>query len=132
MLLAAWFGAHDGDPADAAKNPGDGNLHAASNTGAGGDYVVITGDWVYDAGHDGWNEFHPAKSVQKIPNAPYWQEGGSKTDVDNFKTVLAQWCGAIAVVVLPGVQDAQKQPENRWTLHPDVDGCQPSSPPDIR
>jgi hypothetical protein len=130
MLLTAWFGAHDGDPTDAAVNPGDGDLHSANNLAQGGDYVVIKGDWCYDAAHSGWNEFHPVKSVQKIPHAPYWKEGSSATEVNAFKTnVLDIWCNFSTQAGSAGVKNAQTQPENRWTLHPDVDGCQP---PQIR
>jgi hypothetical protein len=43
---------------------------------AEGDTVVITGRWVYDAGHEGWNELHPVKSVQK--------QNEDICDVDDF------------------------------------------------
>lgn len=124
LLLDGWFGAQDGDPSQAAVNPGDGQLHAMDDQGNGGDYVVITGDWDYDAGHGGWNEIHPAKSVQKIHGAPYWTEGSDKaTAVDAFRPVLDRWCRQKAQVDRPQVQEEQKEPRNRWYFHPELDGC---------
>jgi hypothetical protein len=127
MLLEGWFGAHDGDPNDA--HPGIGELHA----GFDGDYIVVTGDWVYDAGHaPGWNEFHPCKSVQKIPNAPYWIEEFNPSPPmfqDEFKNVLKNWCEQTKKADDPNVQDEQKDPKNHWCTHPVVDGCQPDEVP---
>lgn len=123
ILLSAWFGAHDGDPHDAEVNPGDGDLNAMDLSGAGGDYVVITGDWVYDSGHSGWNEFHPAKSVQKLSGAPYWLEGDDEPSVEAFRPVLDRWCGEIGTASSPLVVEEQRKDENRWVYHPAVDGC---------
>ena len=44
-----------GTPLDVGVNPGSLD---------GGAVVVVTGDWVYDSGHAGWNEIHPVKSCQ--------------------------------------------------------------------
>jgi hypothetical protein len=127
LLLEAWFGAHHGDPKDAAVNPGDGDLHAMNDDGAGGDYVIIRGDWDYDAGHEGWNEFHPVKSVQKIHGAPYWPEGSTATEIDAFRPVYDEWCRQTTQPERPEVQDEQKQPRNRWHYHPLLDGCREGS-----
>ena len=31
-----------------------------------GDMVVVTGDWIYDSGHAGWNEIHAVHSCQRM------------------------------------------------------------------
>jgi len=124
LLLDGWFGAHDGDPSDAAVNPGDGELSAMDDAGAGGDYVVIRGDWVYDAGHGGWNEFHPVTSVQKIHGAPYWTEGSATAQVAAFQSIYREWCHHTALAARPDIEEEQKEPRNRWQFHPDLDGCE--------
>lgn len=100
---------------------------------AEGDTVVITGRWVYDAGHEGWNELHPVKSVQK-PNEDI-------CDVDDFGDQLERWCARTTEVPPPrkpdstdprpagmspeqeAVWEEQVKPVNRWIYHPIVDGC---------
>jgi hypothetical protein len=123
VLLDAWFGAHHGDPADAAVNPGDGDLHSMDDEGNGGDYVVIRGDWDYDAGHEGWNEFHPVKSVQKIHGAPYWPEGSTPAEIAAFRPVFEEWCRQTGQPDRPQTREEQKEPRNRWHYHPVLDGC---------
>lgn len=132
LLLAGWLGADDGDPSHQAVNPGDGDLHVPNPDGSGGDYVVVTGDWVYDAGHDGWNELHPCRTVQKIEGAPYWRQGSSNAAIDGFKLVLADWCRAVKEAASPLTVEAQARPENSWEVHPELDGCAPEEPPGPR
>ena len=123
LLLDGWFGAHDGNPADAAVNPGDGVLSAMDDSGKGGDHVIIRGDWVYDAGHGGWNEFHPVRSVQKIHDAPYWVVGSDTEAVAAFEPVYKEWCEFTSMADRPDIQEEQKEPRNRWHFHPELDGC---------
>jgi hypothetical protein len=104
-----------------------------------GDYVVIIGRWVYDAGHSGWNELHPVKSIQKISREMYKSEG--------YYKLHDKWCDQykkIPPISGPGfhtkdmtaeqqnVYDNQRRPENRWYLHPLLDGCESVSEPPIR
>jgi hypothetical protein len=135
-LTAAWFNATDGSPDDARLDPRAGELKL-------GNVVVITGRWSYDAGHTGWNELHPVKTIQKIAETPAGLDAGG----DNL---YLQWCGLTSAVpppdrdgpdgtpasMTPSQQqtwDAQQRPENQWQLHPLVDGCQPPEhPPLIR
>lgn len=91
-----------------------------------GDFVAISGRWVYDAGHDGQNELHPVKTIQKLPE-------DSAVDPADFD----RWChrigeaptsqtGTHADGLTPDqqkVEDEQKQPWSRWVFHPVVDGC---------
>jgi hypothetical protein len=40
-----------------------------------------------------------------------------------------QWCGLLSEAFDPGTRHIQGQPQNQWTIHPEVDGCQPENPP---
>lgn len=116
------------------------------------DRVIVRGSWVYDSGHQGWNEIHAVRRVQRVYNVP--------TDQAAFKLFLQTWCDVLNEtpvvtkrIPLPGPINvgvstpqetpaaaetlvAQGQPENQWEFHPMVDGCKPSdrqppSPPDF-
>ncbi|ABG94998.1 hypothetical protein RHA1_ro03195 [Rhodococcus jostii RHA1] len=96
--------------------------------------VIVTGEWVWDGSHQGWNEIHPVHTMQKIVLPP--RTGGHipPADADNF---VKQWCRLVLKVPLPGQpltamtpeqQDThirQQRPENQWAYHPDIDGCLP-------
>ncbi len=127
ILTAAWAaGSNDNRDFD-----GGGDLKAD-------DLVVIHGRWVYDAGHGGWNELHPVKHIQKIPDPTVCQWA-------TFDDLKDRWCKQIAKVPqalssatappkdASGAQqqtwDAQTQAENRWYFHPSVDGCSPPEEP---
>lgn len=127
-VTAAWLGATDGDAADALVGGG---------TVTYGDLIVVTGRWVYDAAHEGWNEFHPVMTIQKLSDA----EGDDGGNFDDWRT---RWCDAVSNVPPyddPGVRpigmtpgqtatyDNQLAPENQWIFHPLVDGCTPTQPP---
>lgn len=126
----AWAVAKDGKLSDAYDGKGGELLF--------GEPVVIRGRWVYDGGHDGYNEIHAVRTVQKTPAAPL--------DEAKFKDFHDEWCRDLGKVV-PGdappvgtssipptvtltpaqnaTRDAQARPENRWTYHPAIDGCAP-------
>lgn len=127
-LAAAWIAGAD----DNRSFEGAGSLRR-------GESIIIRGRWCYDAGHTGWNEIHPVRSVQKLAGA---------TDLDGglLKDALARWCartGEVPPPASPGarptgmtpaqgtVYDNQQRPENQWVLHPDVDGCAPTEPPPV-
>lgn len=124
----AWANADDGNPDDARTDPQAGEL-------ALGDSVLIRGRWVFDAGHTGWNEFHPVRSIQKVPPAP--------TQATAYERYHAQWCTLSSEAPPRGdtkptatqaaVLAEQLLPENQWLVHPAIDGCQPHrTPPVIR
>ena len=78
ILTAAWAaGSNDNRDFD-----GGGDLKAD-------DLVVIHGRWIYDAGHQGWNELHPVKHIQKIPDDKVcqWQ---------SFDDLRNRWCREVA------------------------------------
>jgi hypothetical protein len=127
-VAIAWAAAHVGDIND-VYDPAAGELTAANAaTGAGGDVILVRGDWAYDAGHSGWNEIHPIRHVQKLTGVvdPIFQ-GMAKADaalVERFKReVLDVWCARVGEASTPLVIEAQKDPANGWLIHPTIDGC---------
>jgi len=131
-LVAAWIAGSN----DNRDFEGAGSLRR-------GEGVVIMGRWVYDAGHTGWNEIHAVKSVQKVTDPAVFEAA-------TFENLQSRWCplvfqapplhtlttGEVTPDVTPeqaGVADNQRKPENRWILHPLIDGCEPDeAPPVIR
>src|SRR5438093_9859167 len=49
------------------------------------------------------------------------------------KALRQKWCERFQLPQDPGVHILQQQPQNRWTVHPAVDGCQPEdrAPPPL-
>lgn len=125
MLLGLLFGLGDeGDPGDV--DPSLGTLHTNDPaTKIGADLLAILGTWVYDTAHEGWNELHPIKQCQKVGT---W-DGAWPPDIDDQ---IKHWETALGDATSPATAAGQKNPQNHWTLHPDVDGCGPdNSPPPI-
>ncbi|HZI47977.1 MAG TPA: hypothetical protein VFD75_09265 [Pyrinomonadaceae bacterium] len=134
VLAKAWAGAKDGDPADALEGGG---------TISSKDQVIAGGRWTFDGAHDGYNEFHATRIVQKVAYVP--------KDPAAFADYYKRWCelqsqvphtdpsgnsppGSTPQGSAPGpplspkqqeTYDNQQRPENQWVLHPAVDGCQP-------
>jgi hypothetical protein len=127
-----------GNPQDVNSNIS--SFHCAQTPDAyGADIVVVRGTWVYDSAHQGWNEVHPVKQCQKIGIMMHegWTTINVGTDTspmpyfigDDVGTYVASWCDLMATVTLPGTVASQQLPENEWTFHPVIDGCQPTSAP---
>ena len=127
-MAIAWASTHVGDIND-VYDPAAGELTAAdAKTGEGGDVILVRGDWIYDAGHSGWNEIQPIRHVQKLTDVIDARfRSMAKADaalVDAFKKeVLDPWCFRVEQGTDPGVKDAQGEPENQWHIHPLIDGC---------
>jgi len=124
------------------------------------DLIVVYGTHVYDGFHEGWHEFHPIMAILKFnnlnfqgaiqylewdPNFPDGAEVPVGLTVADMRAglnsgafraaaqkVLDQWCAAISQPLAPGMANTQALPENRWTIHPAVDGCQPAGSPPPR
>lgn len=119
-----------GNPADASENLG--------NLEQGKDLLVVKGTWVFDSAHEGWNEIHPIKHCQRIG---LWESSWEKafdtirnqvpagTTVDAM-TYVKFWCDAIASAGSPLTVGEQAKPQNQWTIHPLIDGCEPRDPHD--
>ena len=136
-VAIAWAAAADGDDADALVGGG----HVSPK-----DWVVARGRWVYDGGHEGWNEMHATRTVQKV------DRNDVPADRAAFAAYLNRWCvrlSEVPHVVVPGVRpltpeqqavaDNQGSPEHQWAAHPEIDGCEPGRrdhddppPPPIR
>jgi hypothetical protein len=110
-----------------------------------GDRVLVHGHHVYDGFHEGWHELHPLLAVMKIPD--YLEQNPSVVPYDPSLTpddikrglsspafhasavsLRQRWCERFQLPLDPGVHILQQQPQNRWTIHPGVDGCQPADP----
>ena len=126
-----WAATHNGDLND-VLDPNSGTLDPADpKTGLGGDVILIRGDWVYDAGHGGWNEIHPVRYVQKLDvSAEFNGDTPASAElVERFKKeVLDPWCFEVGKTDDPDVRDNQKKPENSWKIHPSIDGCREPGP----
>ena len=132
----AWAAADSGNIYN-VYDPAAGPLKAADpKTGEGGDVILCRGDWVYDAGHNGWNEIQPARSIQKLTDLiPAKYQSMSKADatlVAEFKKeVLDPWCYFVSQASDPVTHAAQDDPENNWHIHPSIDGCDADDPPEV-
>jgi hypothetical protein len=148
---SAAFNSDPGDVNDA--NVGDEPLGQLGN----GDQVVVFGTHVYDGFHTGWHEFHPLKAIIKATDPklklalPYveWDPkfplsatgpgGLSAADMRKglaspaftsaAKNMKTNWCELLREAFSPPTIHTQGQPENRWTIHPAVDGCSPDGSP---
>jgi hypothetical protein len=88
------------------------------------DVLLVRGTWVYDSAHEGWNEIHPIKHCQRIMNS-----GGSLTGWPaNIEQKVKEWCGAVDTAQSPLTAAEQDRPENKWEIHPVIDGCNPKDP----
>jgi hypothetical protein len=96
----------------------------------GQDILFVMGRWVLDSAHSGWNELHPVISAQKIgtvTNANLitgnpWPGTGLENPV-LLKRKLDAMCGLTNEAGSDGTKKSQSEPQNKWTLHPLVDGC---------
>lgn len=105
-------------------NPSLGELHTNDANHMGADILVIYGHWIYNSGHNfdqsaGWNEIHPVKYCTK---AGQWT-GDWPPDIGD---VIVRWQGVFGQATDPVTLAKQKLPQNRWQVHPIIDGCQPS------
>jgi hypothetical protein len=113
-LLASLF-TDDPDYEDAAVNPESGTIESADpETGLGGDCVAVTGRWIYDLAHDGWNELHPVLTLQKLPRDQCRADG----DVAAFAELLKTWCGMIGQASQPVTITKQETPPEQWVVDP--------------
>lgn len=125
-VAGTWAATHNGDIYD-VYDPASGTLEEADQrTGEGGDVIIVKGDWAFDAGHDGWNEIHPVRYVQRlvVPDRFRDPDKADPAEVDAFKAeFLDPCCFFVKQADDDSVRDAQDQPENDWHIHPAVDGC---------
>lgn len=122
-LTTSWFGADSGK--QGAEEAGGGDVGIQ-------DLVVVQGRWVYDAGHSGYNELHALRRIMKVPEEQL--NANPKDYTDKLCQELARTPSlgldeeiAESGMPLTPLQSAtlqqQRLPENRWQLHPLLDGC---------
>ena len=126
---------------DQATPPMDGGwgggFNPYENAGSDGDLVDIAyvfGRWVYDSFHisSKSNELHPVYFMIKMCDPVTKGEidtGNSPPDIGAQKATLDVQFGVINTTT---TIEIQRRPENRWTLHPLLDGClgaRPYPPP---
>jgi hypothetical protein len=97
----------------------------------------LKGTWVYDSAHTGWNEIHPIKQCQKI--GTMIGQGWTEIQISDNPVVVQQitdipgwisgWCKLLDTPNDPATVANQQLPQNQWTVHPLVDGCDPGSSP---
>ena len=123
LLLALLLGflvglAAGGSSSDV--NPNLGAVHTDDDPnggqGAGADILYISGTWVFDPWHEGWNEIHPVKVCTRIGT---WDGDWDAQPPDVILRPRTQF----EIAAAPETQAAQKRPENRWVVHPALDGC---------
>ncbi|MEO7083066.1 MAG: hypothetical protein ABI442_07665 [Gemmatimonadaceae bacterium] len=140
LVATVAFHSDPGNVQDA--NVGDNNPDPIKE----GDRVLVHGHHVYDGFHEGWHELHPLLAVMKIPdyleqNPAVMPYDPSLTRADILKGLSSpafaasatalrkKWCERFQLPLDTGVHILQQQPQNRWTIHPAVDGCQPAPAP---
>lgn len=88
-----------------------------------GDCIVIIGDWIYDSGHEGWNEFHPVKQLFKngagVTAFPVTYM--SVAPVTNCQGMTADRIQEITELVrepeASGTKERQKLIEKQWVIN---------------
>lgn len=131
-ILAFLFGAlgglsyKDKASSDDIKPLVGGELHSLDDHDGGADIVMVTGSWVYDAGHNnqdkGWNELHPVKAIQRIGK---WS--GSWTPTPGLTTFTPEKAGRYIELQKEATSSdtirEQQEPTHYWRIHPYLDGC---------
>jgi hypothetical protein len=127
-----------GNPNDVNANLAE--IHAAERPdGYGADILAVQGTFVYDSGHEGWNEIHPIKQCQRIGKmtGQGWAEiqivDGPpimlQLTMTDLQTYINGWCALLSTANVSTTVANQQLPQNQWTVHPFVDGCDPDSSP---
>jgi hypothetical protein len=113
-------------PADA--DPAIGVIHP------GQDVLFVMGRWIFDSGHQGWNELHPVLHCQNIGTVQKTDVVSGNPWVDPIYSDPAQlqkklegMCGLATEAGDPATKNNQTKPENGWIFHPLVDGCAPAT-----
>ena len=87
--IRAWFAASGGSQDLALVDRASGEVKPY-------DMVVMRGRWVFDRGHDGYNEMHAVRTLQKVPGGtvPLVALASTPTDQDflDFQAFRKRWC----------------------------------------
>ena len=132
-VAVAWAAAKDGDPANAL--PGGGTIRSK-------DLVVARGRWTYDGGHEGWNEIHATRIVQKVSSTT-GPTGQALRPSARVGAIGSPRCPTWTCPAFTRFRPSSRRftttssaPKTSGRLHPEVDGCDPAGddgqPPPIR
>lgn len=93
------------------------------------DLAYVFGRWVCDSGftHSAGNELHPVHYMCKIGETTQGEIAVGKWPGD-VNTIQVKLDAFFAYINSPGAQTLQQQPENQWTIHPLLDGCEGATP----
>ena len=133
VILIALFAGHEiinqqPTPPDTGGWGGTFNtVEGAGSDDAPVDMGYIYGRWVYDSFHSGGNELHPIHYMVKTRSTKVRnpRERERPSGVGQLQQRYDEAFGAISA---PGAAVLQAQPQNGWTLHPLLDGCQGPTP----
>ena len=120
----------------AADDPNIGTIYP------GIDVLVVMGRWIYDSAHSGWNELHPVLHCQKIAktgvgdlmagdpwvNLPQFNAANVETTLNQHTSERMGWCPLIHEAGSKETLKNQQAPQNKWRIHPLLDGCTPTEP----
>jgi len=116
-FLASLFASNDdAGPSDVTPTISGGPL-TSLNQSSQADVLMVTGTWVYDIMHSGWNELHPVKAWQRVW---VWQGAWS---LSMSPAVGAAYVALKQAAMAPATKAAQQEPQNQWGVHPLIDGC---------
>ncbi|MGI9169600.1 MAG: hypothetical protein ACR2FH_05390 [Caulobacteraceae bacterium] len=93
------------------------------------DIAYVVGRWVYDSFHEGGesNELHPVHFMMKMREpVTKGQIAGGDWPID-LGDQKARLDAQFQIINAPETIEIQKRPENRWKLHPLIDGCRGAS-----
>lgn len=137
--LLSLLARRDGRWADVANDPESGSIEE-------GDCVIVSGDEVYDAGHDpSWAEIHPVTHLQKMCAVRDAEDArtdccegllkddprfGSADHVAYITRLWDSWCRGVKEGYKPEVIRSQSSAVHSWSIHPLIDGCSPVGAPD--
>jgi len=102
-----------------AVSVGDrGTFVTGDSEGMGADILYVEGTWTYDTDHEGWNELHPIKHVQRIGT---WT-GKWGPDLDPLRW-RSEWQEAVRRARSDETRSAQREGRHAWSVHPCLDGA---------
>jgi hypothetical protein len=97
--------------------------------------LFVMGTWIFDSGHEGYNELHPVLFCQIIGNIKIEDvlSGNAYRNHPQFgpaeiQSTINAYCGMAKTQLNPATVALQRLPQNTWTIHPLVDGCTPTPP----
>lgn len=136
LMILAWFLALFGMPnlQQQVSQPTDTvggsiNAYVPGDPNNMVDILYVFGRWVFDSNHQpsGSNELHPVHFIINI-------ESATQSDIvsgnwpSNLGSKLDKYNGQYEMINQPMAAEIQALPENQWSWHPLLDGCEGATP----